>query len=242
MNKIATILSIILIFIFLAILVVVAWKGFNFIDPGFVSNLLGAFFGAVAVAIVIFGFQLRMEQTRYFFEVINQINDIFSQKSCWHLNPTTREWESCEFSRAVGTALWQGDPCGDDGNGHKKLECKEEGIEWSGVLYKIDDRFIIASKPLHDYANWIRLLISGYDSMLLSKTHIRFLWRSIVDAVAQDQHYGKRLGMRKWTEFFVLGHNPTDSSKKKFNKLVDIISNYSPSKQYLETKNFRGEG
>lgn len=235
MNKITTI---VLISVFFAILVLVWYQGFNFAERGFIDGLLGAFFGALAGAAVIFGFQLKMEQTRYFFDLINRIDEIFAQESCWRLNPSTQVWEPYEFRRAVGMASWTEDPCGGDGKRHLELHCSEEGIEWKGVLYRIDANFRVASKPLHDYANWIRLVINGYDSKLLSKNHIRFLWRSIVDAIAETKSDNNKFGMKKWTEFFVLGYKPASLSKKKFDKLVGIISGYSPSKQYLSTKNF----
>jgi hypothetical protein len=51
--------------------------------------------------------------------------------------------------------------------------------------------------------------------------------------------YGqKHFGMKKWTEFFVLGYKPANSSKRMFDKIVRIISKHSPSKQYLKTKKF----
>jgi hypothetical protein len=225
-----------LIGIFLVFLILLWHQGYNFAERSFVDGLVGAFFGALAGASVIFLFQRKMEQTRYFSDLINRIDNIFSEELGWRLNTSTQVWEPCEFRRIVGMASWTEDPCGTDGRRHLQLHCSEIGIEWKGIVYKIDDNFRVASKPLHDYANWVRLLIDGYNSDLLSRNHIRFLWRSIVDAIAETEYDQKKFEMKKWTEFFVLGYKPANNSKRMFDKIVRIISKHSPSKQYLKTK------
>jgi len=227
-----------LIGIFLLILILLLHQGYNFAERSFVDGLVGAFFGALAGASVIFLFQRKMEQTRYFSDLINRIDNIFSEELGWCLNTSTKVWEPCEFRRVVGMALWTEDPCGEDGRRHLVLRCSEEGIEWKGVVYKIDDNFRVASKPLHDYANWMRLVIDGYNSNLLSKKQIQFIWRSIVDAIAETEYDQKKFGMKKWTEFFVLGYKPSNISKRMFEKIVRIILKHCPSKQYLKTKIF----
>lgn len=198
-----------------------------------VESLLGAFFGTAAGATVIYSMQLRMEQTRFFQLLISEIKAIYSSTFAWHR--VKDYWIPCEFRMAVGLAKWTNDPDGIDGQAHLNLHVdstdpKYRGIDWNGVVYKIDEDYCVASKALHDYANWYNLLLNGLENELLSRKHVLMLWRSIVDAFYWDEK--NSIGMKRWTEFFVFGGHPKKHSTHEM--VLALIHTHSPARRHKQ--------
>lgn len=214
-----------------AILIVEIKENLKFIDKDFLETLLGSFLGGLTVAFTVFLFQLRMEQTRYLSELSNQIDNIFAFQGVWKKNKKG-EWLSCEFRQAVGLS-------NSTSTNPMKVQIRDgedapEGVNWNGVLYQIDENFIISSKAMHDYSNWFQLVSTGYSSNLLTKAHVKVLWRSLADSLTG----GKDYGMRSWTWHFVCGSDPRfeDSNIANFKAIEKIINSLPSARDYIEKR------
>lgn len=231
MNRIY-ITGFLLIGITIALLAIEVFHDTNFIDKTFISGLLGSFFGALSVAFTVFIFQLRMEQTRYLAELTNKIDTLFASQDVWKRNESSNKWHKCEFRQAVGLSEWKNDPYKDQ---IKDGQDAPDGVDWNGVLYKIDENFIISSKSMHDYSNWIQLIITGLRSHLLTSKDVIILWRSLADCMTGNDRYG----MRMWAWHFVCGDDPNsqDSNSVGFRKIEKIVNSLHSAKEYIDNKN-----
>jgi hypothetical protein len=233
------------------VLLVLAGKALSYylnLKEDFIGTLIATYVGATAGAIIIFLMQARMEQSRFFQIALTEANRVFETNLAWE--KTNNGWTNCEFRRAVGMAEWSNDPCGDTGESHLSLhidrsKAEFNGIDWPGVVYQIDEKYCVASKSLHDYFNWYRLVIDAYDSQLLSAKHIKTLWRSITDSIfVVIDSGGNRAGMLTWTIFFLFG-KPNKCKirewwkRRSFSRIKRILEKFQPSKEYLNGKCLR---
>lgn len=211
-----------------------AWQGG--LGSMTVETLVGAFLGTVAGAMLVYTMQVRMEQTRFFQLIIAKIKDIFASKTAWE--QTEDGWVRCEFRKAVGMATWEREPIDEHGAGNPErqvdLQAPEfKSIAWEGVVYRVDEKYCVASKALHDYANWYALVLNAFDSHLLNATHIKSLWRSLVDPFVHATDSEQRKGMNKWTTFFVFGKEfKNHPSYRVHEKVMKTLSNYTPAKSH----------
>jgi len=221
---------------FVVVMFLPAWY-FGFLGALTIESLIGAFLGTVAGAILVYQFQLRMEQTRFFQLVLGEINTIFSSLTAWRKNGDT--WRVCEFREVVGLAKWTTDLAevqSSQYNDHEK-KINREKIEWKGVLYLVDENYCVASKALHEYANWYGLLLNGLENNLLSALHIKMLWRSIVDNFYERITNEGRDGMKMWSEGFIFG-DPSQidnhPGSKSHQIVLSLLRNYEPVRRHCE--------
>ncbi|NLM70944.1 MAG: SoxR reducing system RseC family protein [Synergistaceae bacterium] len=210
----------------------------GFLGAPSIESLIGAFLGTLAGAAIIFLFQIRMEQTRFFQLVLSEINSVFSSNTAWER--VGGEWKACEFRKAVGLAEWTtsiDDVSSDKYKKHERNIPNKNKIEWNGVLYLVDENFCVASKPLHEYSNWYGLVLSGLETRLLSKKHIQMLWRSLVDNFFEYVDGNLRIGMKQWSEGFVFGGEGSGHPSYKYHQIVlKIVNRYEPARAHCENR------
>lgn len=211
---------------------------------GLLDSLSGAFIGTIAGALLV-TMQLRMEQTRFFQLLLDNINDIYSSNTAWR--KTDNGWSCCEFRMAVGMADWTKDPIGKCGDSVDNLivdqSDPEYDFEWGGVVYTVDDKFCVASKPLHEYANWYSLLLDGLQAQLVSTKHVPMLWRSLVDSffIAEEKDVANSIGMLNWSELFVFGNlRVTKNPRYRLHKKVlKMLRKYPPAVEHVTNRRRR---
>lgn len=216
-------------------LIAVLAFGSSWVGKLTIETLLGAFLGTLAGAAIIFAMQLRMEQTRFFQLLLQEIKEIFSSTTAWQ--ELEDGWQRCEFRKAVGMAFWTNDPCGEDGNAHKTLHINEPDVDWEGVVYRVDSQFCVASKSLHEYANWYNLLLDGYQNDLLSDKHVKMLWRSLGDGlfVVDPEQASQSEGMKNWLEFFSFGKS-AQAKNKPHMRVQRLLEDHPPLKKHFSSR------
>jgi hypothetical protein len=221
-----TLIVVVFFILFTVICIKTKW-----IDNTFIQSVVGAFFGTLAGAFLIFVFQLRMERTRFYREIFNEGQKIMGEQTAWR-KLENGVWENVEFRNAVGIATWINDPLGLDGKNHLELHIKNfsdcKNIIWNGVAYRVDDGFCVASKGLQEYSTWFKLLMDGLDSGLITPSQIQTMWRIIADPLYPAGKYtlDNSPGMRSWLEFFLLNrvmHKSAFPFKKKNLKNIKKI-------------------
>jgi len=162
----------------------------------FIEALLGALYGTMCGAGLMFYYQTRSEKTKNFMNLFKEGQNIMAQTTAWKL--VNGKWENIEFRNAVGISSWVNEP-----RNHQELTVqnpKAIGIDWGGIVYKIDDNFCIASKSIQEYSTWFRNVLEFYALQLIDKIHLYMMWRILTDSIYD---YKNIIGMKKWLEFFL---------------------------------------
>lgn len=196
-----------------------------YLNDGFISQLFGSLIGGLTVGIIMLSFQRKMERTRYLSEMLKIANDVFSFTGVWRKN-SHNKWNKCEFRTALGKCSWSVPP--DKMHQLKDHSILKNKIEWSGVLYQADDKYIVSSKAIQDYSDWIQLVISGYRSGLLTKTDIEMLWRKLIDMFGT-----KEQGLILWVSYYLDGGDAL-SDNTTFTQIQDIILGTKAGRIHLE--------
>jgi len=209
---------------------------FEILRNEIVTSFVAASYGTLIGVIISFNFQLGMERSRYFQMILEKILQVLAEDTAWKLE--NNDWKNLEFRSAVGLATWVNEP-----SNHLNLHISKLNIpiDWKGVVYNIDEKFCVASKSLHDYTVWFRMVIEGYTNRLLRESHIRMLWRQIGNSLYPAGRFSssepETKGMRPWLEYFLLGsviyrEDDIESSfreeYKNYMRVRKIIENYGP--------------
>lgn len=204
---------------------------FNVVEDDILIRAFATVLGSFVIALSMLIFQRRADRTKYLTEMLKMANDICSFTGVWRLNSKTKKWQPCEFRRALGQATWELSPYKEELNDEGVIEYQ---IEWPGVLYKIDENYIISSKAIQDYSNWFQLIISGYGSGLLEDKDIKLLWRQLVDVFKNNNN--KKCDIRDWIEYYLDGEKSKLFKNINVLNIQDIVLSIYAAKEYSQTQ------